>query len=105
MEVKVAALSDLWDGEMKGYVAEGVRVLLVRLDGVRAFADRCPHLGLPLSDGELVDGVVICAAHRYEYDGRTGLGVNPRSMCLRGFPCTVRDGLVYVDLAPMAQPS
>jgi nitrite reductase/ring-hydroxylating ferredoxin subunit len=99
VEVKIAAASDLWDDEMKGYVAEGVPVLLVRLDGtVRAYADRCAHLGVPLSEGELVDGTVICAAHRYEYDGRTGAGVNPRSVCLRGFPCSERDGAVFVEL-------
>ncbi|MEU8437553.1 Rieske 2Fe-2S domain-containing protein [Streptomyces sp. NPDC029216] len=45
---------------------DGVDVLVVReADGtVRALADRCSHMGGPLSEGEIEDGCVRCPWHR-----------------------------------------
>ncbi|MFH7600501.1 Rieske (2Fe-2S) protein, partial [Streptomyces racemochromogenes] len=45
---------------------DGVDVLVVREeDGtVRALADRCSHMGGPLSEGEIQDGCVRCPWHR-----------------------------------------
>jgi toluene monooxygenase system ferredoxin subunit len=97
--LRVAPFDSLWDGEMRGYVVSGRKVLLVRLEGaVFAYEDRCAHLGLPLSDGRLDDGVITCSAHHYRYCARTGSGVNPRSVCLRAFAAAVEDGFVCVDV-------
>ena len=97
MRVRAASLDDLWDGEMRGYVVAGTRVLLVRLDGaVCAYEDRCAHLGVPLSEGTLHEGVITCRAHQYEYDARTGAGINPRNVCLKRIVCDVQGGEVFV---------
>ena len=96
---RVDRLEALWDGEMRGYVIEGRKVLLVRLDGrVFAYEDRCAHLGVALSAGRLDADVITCSAHHYQYDARTGSGINPRSACLRAFAVTVEDGWVAVDV-------
>jgi len=102
---RALALDDLWDGDMTGAVVAGQRVLLIRLDGeVHAYEDRCAHLGVALSGGQLVGDVVICRAHQYEYDARTGAGVNPRNVCLVRFPVRISDGQIYVDV-DAAQPA
>jgi toluene monooxygenase system ferredoxin subunit len=99
MMVKTADFDDLWDGEMRGYVVHGQRVLLVRLDGkFCAYQDRCAHLGVALSEGSLEAGVIVCRAHHFEYDARTGNGVNPRTVRLREYGCEVKDGAVFVDI-------
>jgi toluene monooxygenase system ferredoxin subunit len=96
---RVERLEALWDGEMRGYVVAGRKVLLVRLDGrVFAYEDRCAHLGVALSAGRLDADVITCSAHHYQYDARTGSGVNPRSACLRAFAVAVEDGWVAVDV-------
>jgi toluene monooxygenase system ferredoxin subunit len=95
-----AALADaLWSGEKLGVTLGGRRVLLVRCDGdVYAYEDRCAHLGLPLSGGRLEGEVLTCAAHEWQYDVRTGRGINPKQAKLRSFAVEVRDGAIWVDV-------
>lgn len=96
---RVAALADLWDGEMRGYRVGGARVLLVRIgDSVHAYADRCPHLGVPLSEGTLDGCVITCRAHQYQYDAVSGSGVNPRALQLHPYPVTLAEGVITVEI-------
>jgi toluene monooxygenase system ferredoxin subunit len=95
---RVASLSDIWDGEMMACHAGPHRVLLVRHEGVlRAYEDRCCHLGVPLSKGELQGGVLTCYAHHWQYDVRTGRGINPANAELRAFPVQVSNGDILVN--------
>lgn len=99
MRKRLMPASELWDGEMRGHRVDGHKILLVKLDGrVCAYSDRCAHLGLPLSEGELIDGVIVCKAHHYRYDARTGSGVNPRTVCLRVLPVAIEDDMITVEL-------
>lgn len=96
---RVTEADDLVDGEMCGVVVDGRKVLLVRLEGrVYAYEDRCPHLGVRLSEGALDGATLTCRAHHFQFDARTGRGVNPRTVCLRVWPARVDAGAVSVDL-------
>ena len=96
---KVAALDDLWSGEMKAVAVKGVKVVLLRRDStVIAFEDRCAHLGVPLSQGRLEGDVLTCAAHEWQYDVTSGQGVNPAKARLRRFAVKVDAGQVWVDV-------
>lgn len=70
----------------KGMVAVQVgatRVLLVDVKGeVRAYDNRCPHQAWPLERGDLDEGELTCANHKYEFDVATGRGVNPTDCAL-----------------------
>jgi toluene monooxygenase system ferredoxin subunit len=89
----------LWIGDMLAKVVDGQPIVLVRLDdAVHAYADRCVHMGVPLSQGRLDGTVLTCSAHHYRYDVRTGLGVNPREVCLTAFPVRLEEGRVLVDV-------
>ena len=97
--VRVIASDDLWDGEMQSCTVGGVRVLLLRFgETVRAYEDRCAHLGVPLSSGKLENGVITCAVHHYQYDARTGCGINPTNVALRVLPVCVLGADIAVDL-------
>ena len=66
---------------MKGLVVDTTKVLLLNVDGdVRAYEDSCPHRGVALSCGKLeaASGTLTCAMHLWQYDARTGKGLNPR---------------------------
>jgi toluene monooxygenase system ferredoxin subunit len=90
---------DLWIGEMRGLSLNGRRVLLIRTDeGYSAFEDRCAHLGVRLSEGTLSGCVLTCRAHHYQYDARSGQGINPKSVRLARFPVEVSEGAVLVDV-------
>ena len=93
-----ATLNDLWEGEILGVTVNGVEVVLCNVEGtVVAYADRCPHLANPLSDGELEAGVLTCAAHEWAFDARTGDGINPSVTCLRRFPVRLEADHILVN--------
>jgi 3-phenylpropionate/trans-cinnamate dioxygenase ferredoxin subunit len=57
-------------------------VLLVNLGGVPyAIDDTCNHAGESLSKGELDGCRVVCPAHGYVFDVRTGHVVEPAGLC------------------------
>lgn len=95
--VEVLADSELWIGEMRPVQVNGRRVLLLRTErGVHAYADRCPHLGHPLSRGKLEGSTLTCAGHEYTFDADTGRGKNPRSLTLTGIEVACRHGKILV---------
>ena len=98
---RVADAGSLWPGEMKGVIVDTTKVLLVNVDGdVRAYEDSCPHRGVALSCGtlEAASGTLTCAMHLWQYDARTGRGVNPRGAALRRLPMKVEDDGIWVEV-------
>ncbi len=96
---KATTLDELWSGEKIGVVLGGRRVLLVNVAGtVCAYEDRCRHKGVPLSEGRLEDGVLTCCAHGWEYDARTGRGINPESVKLPRYAVRIEGSDVLVDV-------
>ncbi|HZE95651.1 MAG TPA: MmoB/DmpM family protein [Planctomycetota bacterium] len=96
--LRAAALDEL-TASLTPRIVGGTKVLLVRVGGtVSAFEDRCAHLGQPLSGGSLENGTLTCPAHEWQYDARTGRGVNPQTACLKAFPVTIREGQILLDL-------
>jgi toluene monooxygenase system ferredoxin subunit len=101
---KVAALEDLWSGEMISREIDGESILLVNIDDrVYAYADVCPHQKSRLSEGILTEKTIRCARHHWEFDVCSGGGINPLNTCLRRFPVTLdgEDILVDVNGAPL----
>lgn len=69
---------DLWEGELTGAEIGEKKIVLLNYGGeIRAFEDRCPHLSSRLSEGDLDGCTLTCAAHLWEFDARTGKGINP----------------------------
>jgi toluene monooxygenase system ferredoxin subunit len=96
---KVAALEDLWGGEMIRVEVDGHCILLVNLDDhIYAYADACPHQNSRLSEGTLTERTLRCARHHWEFDVCTGAGINPQSACLKGFPVMLDGGDILVDV-------
>jgi toluene monooxygenase system ferredoxin subunit len=94
--------SDLWEGEMLAVSVNNVNVLLIRVgEQVRAYEDRCAHLRVRLSQGTFgEDGIITCAVHRWQFDARTGRGVNPQNFCLHAFPVRLAHGFIWIDTHP-----
>jgi toluene monooxygenase system ferredoxin subunit len=90
---------ELWIGEMAGVTIDGKAVLLTNVEGrVCAYEDRCLHRGLPLSQGRLIDGRLVCRAHEWTYDACTGRGVNPANISLRRYRVELADDDILVDV-------
>ena len=94
--------SELWIGELRQLRLPCGRVLLLRTEaGIFAYEDRCPHLGLPLSAGTLEGKTLTCAAHHFQFDATTGLGINPSCLRLRVYPVECAGGRIRVDTAAL----
>ena len=92
--------ADLWAGELIGVRVGGQKIVLINVEGeIRAFEDRCPHLGFQLSAGSLEGRTLTCANHQWEFDALSGRGTNPGNCRLTAFDTRVRDGQVEI-LAP-----
>lgn len=72
--VPLLDVSEISPGELKGVVTAGQQILVsCDYDGqVYASANICPHLGTPLTDGSIGDGVLTCAQHKSSWDLSTG---------------------------------
>jgi 3-phenylpropionate/trans-cinnamate dioxygenase ferredoxin subunit len=66
---------------------------------VYAIDNACPHAGYPLSEGELDGPIVICCAHGWEFDLRSGANPEaPDVALLRRFPVRLEENAVWVDV-------
>src|ERR1700761_7691271 len=94
-------LDDLGEGGVRGVNLGGVGVVLCNVDGeLFAYEDRCPHLANPLSHGVLDHNTLRCAAHEWEFDARTGQGVNPQAARLKPFPVRLDDDRIFIAIPP-----
>jgi nitrite reductase/ring-hydroxylating ferredoxin subunit/uncharacterized membrane protein len=77
------------------------RIVLVRQDGqIYALAERCSHLGGPLSDGEIENGCIICPWHGSRFALDDGHPVDgPATVPQATFETRVRDGQIEVRAA------
>ena len=96
---RIAALDELWSGDLAACRAGTRRLVVARIgDAVYAYEDRCAHQGVPLSRGSLDGHVLTCSAHHWQYDVRSGCGINPASARLRPVRTELVDGEVYAVL-------
>jgi toluene monooxygenase system ferredoxin subunit len=93
-------LDDLWENDMAGVEVGDAKVLLVNVDGeVQAYQNSCPHQATVLDEGEFEDGTITCWRHLWQFDARTGAGVNPADSALTRYPCQIDDaGMICVDV-------
>ncbi|WP_336025481.1 Rieske (2Fe-2S) protein [Halobellus salinisoli] len=62
--------------------------------------NRCPHMGFPLTEGSVDDGVLTCPWHHARFELSCGDTFDPFADDVRTYPVTVREGDVYVDPNP-----
>ena len=61
------------EGGVHAAVVAGEPVILSRIGRVvTCFQDACSHLGLPISEGAVADGRIVCPHHGFEYDLMSG---------------------------------
>ncbi len=72
-------------------------------DKVYALDNRCPHMGFPLSQGTVRDGILTCHWHHARFDLASGDTFDLFAGDTRRFPVQVVDGQVWVDPSPSAE--
>jgi nitrite reductase/ring-hydroxylating ferredoxin subunit len=98
----VACADEVPEGGVKSCDVNGRTIALSRCGGrYGAIDNRCPHMGGPLAEGEILDGLLVCPWHGREYDpfsGECSLGAPVQS-----FPVELREDGIYIG-TPDAPP-
>ena len=99
---RVADLGEFWEGELHDAEVGEDQVLLVHLPGaqIKAYQGLCPHQEVLLVDGEWDEdaGTLMCSGHRWEFDLRTGRGINPADCRLYEYPVRIDADSVLVGI-------
>lgn len=97
---KAIKAGKLKEGELRGVSVAKVPIVLANVEGtIYALHDECSHEDLPLSDGELEDGELVCIYHGARFECSTGRNTGlPAVRPVRSYPVEVRDGEVFVDV-------
>ena len=67
---------------------------------VHAVDNRCPHMGFPLSEGTVEDGVLTCHWHHARFELEAGDTFDLWADDVQTFPVEVRDDTIYLDPDP-----
>jgi nitrite reductase/ring-hydroxylating ferredoxin subunit len=79
--------------------ADGEQVAVFHAEGgYRALADRCLHMGGPLSDGDVAEGTVSCPWHGWRYDLGTGARIDRPGQAVATYRVENRSGWLYLGL-------
>lgn len=97
-------LDDIWEGDMTEVEVDGRPILLVWPEGdeIRAFQGICPHQDIPLVEGKFDGRTVMCRAHQWTFDAKSGEGVNPRDCRLATYPVRIEGETVLVSTEGVA---
>ena len=102
--VHVCSLEDLQHDGVR-VVSTGQRTAAVfwHRDQVFAVDNRCPHMGFPLSQGTVADGILTCHWHHAKFDLSGGCAFDLFADDVAAFRAEVRDGEVWLDPEPQEE--
>ena len=98
--VKVCLGTDIPEGEVRSFEAEGTGIAIARLDGkLFAIEDVCTHDDGPLGEGALEGCEIECPRHGARFDVRTGAATRmPAAGPVPVFAVKVENGEILVEL-------
>ena len=103
--VRVASLDDL---RKRGVVSvsgsRGRIAVFADGDGVRAVDNRCPHMGFPLDEGTVQDGILTCHWHQARFDLASGCTFDLFADDVPTYESWVEGGDVFVSPRPSRVP-
>ncbi len=96
---KMCRLSELKENAGKRFLINDVEIAVFKInDEVFALSNICPHQHTALIyDGFLEDGCVVCPAHGWKFNLKTGKQPDGRNG-LDCFPVKIIDGEVYIKV-------
>ena len=97
--VQCLRVEDIPEGSIIAVNIEGHSVALTCSEGkIRAVDNRCPHMGYPLSQGTIHNGILICHWHHARFDLESGCTFDPFADDVQSYPVKIQDGQVYVNV-------
>lgn len=96
---KAASKRELKEGQVKKVDCSGREIALIRAGGKYGALDgRCPHMGGPLFEGTVENGMLICPWHGWSYDPLTGKDPRGVHEPVATYPVEERKEGIYVQV-------
>jgi nitrite reductase/ring-hydroxylating ferredoxin subunit len=103
-DAEYVAVADLDEVRQEGPLVvgeQGRTIALFHHEGeVFAVDNRCPHMGFPLKEGTVEEGVLTCHWHHARFELSGGDTFDPWADDIQTFPVAVTDGEVRIDPDP-----
>jgi len=99
--VEVCGVDDVAENRGRIFCLSGERVAVFKYDGkVSAISNVCQHQNGPLGEGCVIDGLVTCPWHGFQYDPTDGSSPPPFTEKVSTFNVRVTNGRVHIDPKP-----
>jgi nitrite reductase/ring-hydroxylating ferredoxin subunit len=100
----VCTAAEIEEGRARiAILPDGDRVAVFRHEGAfSAISNACAHQNGPLGEGRILDCLVTCPWHGFQYDVRTGRSPAPFTEQVPTYRVKLEGGVIYVD--PIANP-
>ncbi len=99
--VDAGPVDEIPESRARVVFAAGERIAVFRYGGrLSAISAVCQHQNGPLGEGRILDGLVTCPWHGFQYDPASGASPPPFSERIPTFDVVVRGGRAYVDPHP-----
>ncbi len=99
--VEVGTAEELAESGREVVSANGTAIAVFHHEGeFRAVDNRCPHMGFPLAEGSVEEGLLTCHWHHARFELACGDTFDPWADDVPTYPVAVRDERVYVDPDP-----
>jgi nitrite reductase (NADH) small subunit len=104
METFLAKVDDVPEkGSFLVVLADGSEVVLFKQNGkIWGLNNSCPHMGGPLSEGEVEGSCITCPWHGYQFDFKTGDCINMPGYTAERADLKVTEDSIYL-LKPLEE--
>lgn len=95
----LANVADILPGQsITVSLPSGKEIALFNIDGsIHALENACPHMGGPLSEGEIDNGCVTCPWHGWQFNIKNGTNTTGLGDDAIAIKILLKDGKVYLD--------
>ncbi len=101
--VPVGRIDEIPEKAARVVCASGERIAVFKYDGnLSAISNVCQHQNGPLGEGRIIDGLVTCPWHGFQYDPASGAAPPPFHEQLPTFDVELRGNRVFVNPTPNA---
>jgi len=97
--VKVATIEQVPELGVLAVQLAGTSLILYR-QGItfKCYRNACTHLGNPLEDGKIENGIITCPFHGFEYNLETGKCLTVPDISLQSYPVKIKGDNIFVRL-------
>ncbi|MDA0322402.1 MAG: ferric reductase-like transmembrane domain-containing protein [Verrucomicrobia bacterium] len=101
--VEICGVEEIAEYRARIACITGERIAVFRYDGkISAISNVCQHQNGPLGEGQVIDGLVTCPWHGFQYDPANGSSPPPFTEKVPTFNVKIENGRVLVDPRPNA---